>query len=205
MTSDDLIEVIDEKTVDHREAIAKRPVVPAEVSMALAAAKEPKVVEALARAELRTSEAAMAGTLAKAASLDAFLIGFDWQSLEALERLQDQRRATAEAIRMHVADALRTDEYATPLKPALEQAREKALRLLAEASTPVSVRAQPAPLLPLDGLDGAEEVEIAAETHANLPAKDALALLETLERRLQAEPDGHLSIQWRLTRRPRGT
>ncbi|MBL8782189.1 MAG: DUF2336 domain-containing protein [Alphaproteobacteria bacterium] len=47
LTNEDLIDVIDTKTTDHREAIAKRPVVPAEVSAALAASKEPKVVEAL--------------------------------------------------------------------------------------------------------------------------------------------------------------
>jgi uncharacterized protein (DUF2336 family) len=47
LTSKDLIEVIDKKTGDHREAIAKRPVVPEDVSAALAASKEPKVVEAL--------------------------------------------------------------------------------------------------------------------------------------------------------------
>jgi uncharacterized protein (DUF2336 family) len=47
LTDSDLIEVIDTQTVDHREAIAKRPNVPADVSAALAASKEPKVVEAL--------------------------------------------------------------------------------------------------------------------------------------------------------------
>lgn len=47
LTDSDLIEVIDGQTVDHREAIAKRPNVPAGVSAALVAAKEPKVVEAL--------------------------------------------------------------------------------------------------------------------------------------------------------------
>lgn len=43
----DLIEIVTGRTTDHREAIAKRPAVPAEVSAALVAAKEPKVVEAL--------------------------------------------------------------------------------------------------------------------------------------------------------------
>lgn len=47
LTDADLIEVIETKTTDHREAIAKRPNVPADVSAALAAAKEPRVVEAL--------------------------------------------------------------------------------------------------------------------------------------------------------------
>jgi len=47
LTDADLIEIVQTKTTDHREAIAKRPNVPADVSAALAAAKEPRVVEAL--------------------------------------------------------------------------------------------------------------------------------------------------------------
>ncbi len=47
LTDADLIAIVKAKTIDHREAIAKRPEVHAEVSAALAAAKEPKVVEAL--------------------------------------------------------------------------------------------------------------------------------------------------------------
>jgi uncharacterized protein (DUF2336 family) len=43
----DLIDIAQTKTVEHREAIAKRPEISANVSRALAAAKEPKVVEAL--------------------------------------------------------------------------------------------------------------------------------------------------------------
>ena len=161
-----------------------------------------KIVEALARAEVRTSEAAMARTLATAAELEAFLAGFDWQSLEALERLQDHRRAEADAIRGQLAEALAADEHVTALKSALGQARAKALRLLTETPAPGLARPYPPPQQP--PRDGPAEVEVAAETHSHLPAKEALAVLVQLERRLEAEPDGHLSIQWRLTRRTRG-
>jgi uncharacterized protein (DUF2336 family) len=47
LTDLDLIDIVQTTTTDHREAIAKRPALPANVSRALAAAKEPKVVEAL--------------------------------------------------------------------------------------------------------------------------------------------------------------
>jgi len=47
LTQNDLLDVIGARTADHREAIARRVKVPADVSAALAAAKEPKVVEAL--------------------------------------------------------------------------------------------------------------------------------------------------------------
>jgi len=43
----DLIDIVQTKTTDHRVAIAKRPELGANVSRALAASKEPKVVEAL--------------------------------------------------------------------------------------------------------------------------------------------------------------
>lgn len=47
LTDSDLIEIIEIKTTDHREAIAKRPEVPGKVCAALAKAREPKVVAAL--------------------------------------------------------------------------------------------------------------------------------------------------------------
>ena len=47
LTDADLIAIAKAKTTDHREAIAKRPEVHAEVTQALAAAKEPRVLEAL--------------------------------------------------------------------------------------------------------------------------------------------------------------
>jgi uncharacterized protein (DUF2336 family) len=47
LTDQDLIDVIDAKTTDHREAIAKRPNLPAAVSAALAATHEPQVVATL--------------------------------------------------------------------------------------------------------------------------------------------------------------
>lgn len=47
LTDRDLIELVQAKTTEHREAIARRAKIPAEVSAALAAKKEPKVVEAL--------------------------------------------------------------------------------------------------------------------------------------------------------------
>jgi len=47
LTDQDLIEVIETKTVDHREAIAKRSNVSPDVCAALASAKEPKVVHTM--------------------------------------------------------------------------------------------------------------------------------------------------------------
>jgi uncharacterized protein (DUF2336 family) len=47
LTEEDLLDVIGARTTDHRAAIARRVKVPADVSAALAAAKESKVVEAL--------------------------------------------------------------------------------------------------------------------------------------------------------------
>ena len=47
LTDRDLIELVQAKTTEHRKAIARRSKIPAEVSAALAAKKEPEVVEAL--------------------------------------------------------------------------------------------------------------------------------------------------------------
>ena len=47
LSTQDLIEIINAKTPEHREAIAKRASVPAEVVQALVAAREPKVIQTL--------------------------------------------------------------------------------------------------------------------------------------------------------------
>ena len=47
LTDLDLVAIVETKTADHRVAVAKRPTLPATVSAALVAAKEPQVVEAL--------------------------------------------------------------------------------------------------------------------------------------------------------------
>lgn len=47
LTTSDLIEIINAKTPEHREAIAKRASIPAEVVTALVAVKEPRVIQTL--------------------------------------------------------------------------------------------------------------------------------------------------------------
>jgi hypothetical protein len=100
------------------------------------------VVGVLAAAEVATSEPAMGTSLKSAGELAATLEAFNWEILDAVSRLTDERQAGAARVRQIVCEALAADEHAVPLAPALKEAQSKAVRLLTQ-STPV-----PTPVVP---------------------------------------------------------
>jgi hypothetical protein len=96
----------------------------------LHAAEGDAVVTALASAAVATSEAAMGTVLVKAGELAATLDAFNWEILDAVGRLTDERRAGAAEVDRIAREALAADEQAVPLAPALKEAQSKAVRLL---------------------------------------------------------------------------
>jgi len=90
------------------------------------------VVGVLASAEVATSEAAMSTCLVDAAELSATLEAFNWEILDAVSRLTDERQAGAAEVNRLVREALAADEHAVPLGPALKEAQSKAVRLLTQ-------------------------------------------------------------------------
>jgi hypothetical protein len=105
-----------------------------------------RVVEALASAEVATSEAAMAECFTRCGTLAGVLDGTNWEIFEAISQLTDARRTAAEEIRASVVEALRCDEHARPLGPALKEAQSKAVRLLTAIPAPPP---QPVPTPPV--------------------------------------------------------
>jgi hypothetical protein len=98
----------------------------------LHAAEGDTVVAALASVEVATSEAAMETVLVKTGELAATLDAFNWEILDAVGRLTDERRTAAAEVDHLVREALSADEQAVPLAPALKEAQSKALRLLTQ-------------------------------------------------------------------------
>jgi hypothetical protein len=99
------------------------------------------VVGVLAAAEVATSEPAMGTSLKSAGELAATLEAFNWEVLDAVSRLTDERKAGAARVRQIVCEALTADEHAIALAPALKEAQSKAVRLLTQstpAPTPVA-------------------------------------------------------------------
>src|SRR5205823_13238543 len=89
----------------------------------LHAAEGDAVVTALAATEVATSEAAMGIVLVKAGELAATLDAFNWEILDAVGRLTDERQAGATEVDRIVREALTADEQAVPLAPALKEAQ----------------------------------------------------------------------------------
>lgn len=103
-------------------------------------AAENQVVEALAEADVATSESAMAESLSLCGVLGGVLDGTSWEMFDAISKLADERAVAAAAIRASVVEALRCDEHVRPLGATLREAQSKAVRLLAEVTVPAPVR-----------------------------------------------------------------
>jgi hypothetical protein len=92
------------------------------------------LVGVLATAEVATSEAAMGACLKHASELSATLDTFNWEILDAVGRLSDDRREGAAEVLRLVREAMTADEHAVALAPALKEAQSKAVRLLTQAT-----------------------------------------------------------------------
>jgi hypothetical protein len=102
----------------------------------VAVAEPANVVGLLARAEIATSEAAMGECVEKAAELEGNLETAGWEIFEAIGKLDDERKATADAILADVRQALAADEHVMALAPALKGAHARAVRLLTKPTPP---------------------------------------------------------------------
>ena len=102
----------------------------------VSAAEPANVVALLARAEVATTEAAMGECRSKAAELEGNLETAGWEIFEAIGKLDDERKATAEAILADVRQALAADEHVTALAPALKGTHARAVRLLTKVVPP---------------------------------------------------------------------
>ena len=155
------------------------------------AASGPDRVLAFAEAPVRTSEAAMQAVLPRAGSIEEAIRTADWPLFEAVWNLRDHRKAEADRIRDRVVEILTADEHAVALKPALDEQRGKALRLLSAEPPPPPPLPPPPPPLP-----GARV--IAKENRKGLDARAAKDVLRGVEQAMAEHPDARLDIEWRI-------
>ncbi len=153
-------------------------------------------VEALADAELETSEAAVGRLLAALSEIREAVASADWNIIEAGIGLGDHRKGAAGGLRARLVEMLDADEHAVQLKLILRDVQTRASRLLAEAppSPPPPIPPAPAPAPP-----AGEEV-VDERQQIVLDASAATAAIDELRGRLVASPGARLTISWRLTR-----
>jgi hypothetical protein len=158
-----------------------------------AAATTVEAIQALARAEIRTSEGAMSAALGRAGALDAFVQEFDWTVLDAMRRLSDHRQSVAASVLKRASEAISADEHVQPLEPTPKAERAKALALLADVMPPERPKPASPPIPPGQAI-------IAERLLTDLRGSAAIDAVEELRSRCSANPDAHLSLSWRLTR-----
>jgi hypothetical protein len=89
-------------------------------------------VNALAQVEVASSEQAMGASFKKAGDVLESLSRVNWELLEAVLRLADDRKQAAQTIWTDLRQAFRADELAVALGPALTEAQSRAVKLLAD-------------------------------------------------------------------------
>jgi hypothetical protein len=155
------------------------------------AASGPDRVAALAQAPVQTSEASMRSVLPRAGDIEEAIRTADWPLFEAVWMLHDHRKGEAARIRSRVVEILSADEHAVALKPALDEQRGKAIKLLSERVEPPLPPPPPPPV-------GPEIRVIAKDNRKALDAQAAKDVLRRVEKSMAEHPGARLDIDWRV-------
>jgi hypothetical protein len=161
-------------------------------------------LQALAKATLNTSAAAMGRSLTSAGAVGKALGQVFWEPLQAIGHLADERGEQGQAIVARLVEALQADELTTALAPALQEAQQQAVRLLAPVPPPGLLQ----PVLPRPGprpgqhggtsapvlVPGWKAVE--AGERDNLAAEDLERLVAELRQKLAAGKGRRLKLTW---------
>jgi hypothetical protein len=164
----------------------------------LHAAEGHAVVTALASTTVATSEAAMGTVLEKAGELAATLDAFNWEILDAVGRLTDERRAGATEVNRLVREALVADEQAVPLAPALKEAQSKAVRLLTHQLPKPPAVAPPIVTTPVQSPAGSPSRNVRQGEKADLSLADARRELDLLEKEVKVGKSVTVSLAWQV-------
>jgi hypothetical protein len=163
------------------------------------------LVGVLASADVATSEAAMTTSLARATELAATLDTFNWEILDAVGRLADDRRAAADEVVRAVREALAADEYAVPLAPALKGAQSQAVRLLTQRAPPPTPTPRPAVPPAAAPPPTATATAVERGERAGLTLAEAEEELERLKREQAAGRRVTVGMAWTVEPGGRGT
>jgi hypothetical protein len=148
---------------------------------------EAAVIETLANANLRTSDAAVASSLKKAGSVKVCLEGPSWDVLDAVRKLEDERKTAAEGILTDLREALAKDEYAVGLDAKVSQLYKDAVKLLTPPAPP------PPPQPPAPGLSKVE-----AQQKSGLSLAEAEKLVKGLGDKVKNRDKARVDLSWTL-------
>ena len=166
---------------------------------ALESGTQDSVISTLAHATIATSAETMATSIAKASDVNAALAQIErWDLFEGIARLSDERATAGQALLQRVREALRSDELAAAIGPALEAAAREAVRLLAPPTRPQPPQGTPPmPPPPPPRSTGLRVIETSQQS--GLALSEATRVLDEVRSKLSAAPGRRLSLQWEIT------
>lgn len=95
-----------------------------------------RLIGKLATFDFTAKPGALSVSLAHAAKLGEALKGADWELLDGIKELGDERKAAADQIWQELAEALSSDEYVVALMPKISELRQRAVKLLTKVVPP---------------------------------------------------------------------
>jgi hypothetical protein len=126
---------------------------------ALAQSQDETFVAVLARAGISSTQQSMGTSFKKAAEVVGSLSHVNWELLEAILKLTDERQTAAQAIWNSLKQAFQADELAVSIDAALVDAQSRAVKLLADIQRPARPGIS-APLKPTSDLPSVSTVPV---------------------------------------------
>ncbi len=163
----------------------------------LQAAAPDAMTEALAEAVVATSEEAMGGCFSKASALRGTLEAANWDIVQGMSKLTDERRDEARRVVQLVEEALKSDEHAIPLGARIEEAQSIATRLLLKTTPPPQppvIPVTPPPPSPSPKPTGKRIVE--QDGKENVDVAGLKTILDNLREKSAPGRDIRVNIQW---------
>lgn len=153
------------------------------------------VVATLAGARIETTAEAYGSAGRRAAEVVGALREVNWQPIEALATLDDERREAAQALLADLRQALALDELAVPLAPKLHEVERKAVALLLPKPPPKDEPRQ-RPAAPAPPRPGWTAVDTAQ--YEGLTAADARTRFEAALSKAQPDRDVRVRVAWTI-------
>ena len=140
----------------------------------------------------------MGTALVNAGKLASKLDNFNWEILDAVGRLTDDRRAEAAEVDHLVREALSADEQAVALDPALKEAQSRAVRVLTQVPGERRGFSPPVIFPSIREVTPRRSPVLHQGEKANLTLAEAQRELDLLEKEAQAGKVVTVSLAWQV-------
>lgn len=164
---------------------------------ALDHAEDDAVVQALARANVQTSDVAMGQCLRSAREVAVSLASNEWNVCDSAGGLAEPYRERAREIATDLDDALRRDEHAISLLEVLPRCHDRALKLLTTASAPAP-HAPPEPPTPKPPTGSDTEGRGTQTGYRTVAAADVGAVFTEIKKAVREAGASRVEIEWRV-------